>query len=209
MRINKSDLISYASNFVSFLLKYEISNEINKIILFGSVATGSFDKESDIDLFIDIKEKNKNKIMKLLDLYYKSEDCEKYKLLDIKNDISLKIGNLDKWSNIKRSIISNGILLYGKYKDIPENLKQYTLFNIDSRKLDRNKKVKLWRLLYGYTQKIKKKEYKSKGLIKELHGKRLGFGFFVLPVESVQKLIDILNKNKVGYKISDMWSDNL
>ena len=61
MRINKSDLISYASNFVSFLLKYEISNEINKIILFGSVATGSFDKESDIDLFIDIKEKNKNK----------------------------------------------------------------------------------------------------------------------------------------------------
>ena len=55
----------------------------------------------------------------------------------------------------------------------------------------------------------KKKEYKSKGLIKELHGKRLGFGFFVLPVESVQKLIDILNKNKVGYKISDMWSDNL
>ena len=153
MRINKSDLISYASNFVSFLLKYEISNEINKIILFGSVATGSFDKESDIDLFIDIKEKNKNKIMKLLDLYYKSEDCEKYKLLDIKNDISLKIGNLDKWSNIKRSIISNGILLYGKYKDIPENLKQYTLFNIDSRKLDRNKKVKLWRLLYGYTQK--------------------------------------------------------
>ncbi len=51
--MNRYELIAYAMDFCSFLLKSEMANEIKKIILFGSVARGDFDSESDIDIFID------------------------------------------------------------------------------------------------------------------------------------------------------------
>ncbi|MEW6408445.1 MAG: nucleotidyltransferase domain-containing protein, partial [Patescibacteria group bacterium] len=83
--MNKSDLVSYASNFSSFILRDEISEEINYIILFGSTITGKFDEESDIDIFIDINPLKEKKLKNLLELYNKSEDCEKYRLNGIKN----------------------------------------------------------------------------------------------------------------------------
>lgn len=209
MKINRFDLISYATNFVSFILRYNINKEINSIILFGSVATNNFDEESDIDLFIDTDKKNNNEIIKILELYKKSEDYKKYKLFGIKNEISIKTGKLEEWKDIRRSIISNGIYLYGKYKSIPDKIKQYLMCNIELKKLNRNKKLKLWRLLYGYTQKINKKFYKFKGLIEELSGKKIAKNLFIIPVENQQKLIYILKKNKVNYKINEIWSDNL
>lgn len=209
MKINKFDLISYATNFVSFILRYNINKEINSIILFGSVATNNFDEESDIDLFIDTDKKNNNKIIRVLELYKKSEDYKKYKLFGIKNEISIKTGKLEEWKDIKRSIISNGIYLYGKYKSIPDKIKQYIICNIELKKLNRNKKIKLWRLLYGYTQKINKKLYKFKGLIEELYGKKIAKNLFIIPVENQQKLIYTLKMNKVSYKINEIWSDNL
>jgi len=49
------NLISYSIDFVSFLIQKTKSREkIKNIILFGSVARGEADRESDIDLFIDI-----------------------------------------------------------------------------------------------------------------------------------------------------------
>ena len=114
--MERSDLISYAINFVSFLIREKTN--IDKIILFGSVARNDFDDESDIDLFIDTK-LDKNEIESILELYEKSEDNKKYRLESVNNKISLKIGKLGEWKSIKRSIISNGILLYGKYEEMP------------------------------------------------------------------------------------------
>ena len=49
--IEKNELISYALDFVSYLVGK--GKNINRIILYGFVARGDFDKESDIGLFID------------------------------------------------------------------------------------------------------------------------------------------------------------
>lgn len=209
MKINKFDLISYATNFVSFLLKDKISKNIDNIILFGSIVTDEFDEESDIDIFIDTDKELKKEIIKILELYKRSEDYEKYKLLGIKNEISLKIGKLKNWVDLKRSIISNGIQLYGKYKDIPTKLNHYLLFHINLTKIKRNKKVKLWRSLYGYSQKMRKKTYKFKGLVEKLSGKKIAPGLFIVPIENYQKLASILKKNKVNYKINEIWSDTI
>jgi len=52
--------IIYASSFVTYLLAHlKNLNNITKIILFGSVARGEATKESDVDLFIEIKNKTK------------------------------------------------------------------------------------------------------------------------------------------------------
>lgn len=50
---------AYASYFVSYLLNNLGDSDINKIILFGSVARGEISKDSDVDIFIDVKRKDK------------------------------------------------------------------------------------------------------------------------------------------------------
>ena len=45
-------MIAYALDFTSFLL--ENGAEPRRVMLFGSVVAGTFDRESDVDLFIDI-----------------------------------------------------------------------------------------------------------------------------------------------------------
>src|SRR3989344_9060838 len=116
-----SNLISYALDFASFLMQ-NISNKekIRNIVLFGSVAREEADKESDIDIFIDIVKENKeteNEIQKILNKFENSTKFKNYwKLLNIKNEIKLMIGELDKWTDLKQSIIANGVSLYGKFK---------------------------------------------------------------------------------------------
>ncbi len=71
--LNKIDLIAYSGSFVSFVLKPLEKFNIREIILFGSVARGEFDKKSDIDSFIDIKnEKDFERINKIVGIQLKS-----------------------------------------------------------------------------------------------------------------------------------------
>ena len=61
--MERNELIAYAMDFASYL-ESKIEG-INRIILHGSVSREDFDEESDIDIFIDTKEKNlKNKTAK-------------------------------------------------------------------------------------------------------------------------------------------------
>ena len=109
-------LISLALSFTSFLIG---RIGVKSVILFGSVANNTFDRESDIDLFIETDKKSADKIQNLLELYEKTEEYEKFRLEGIENRIAAKIGNLKEWGELKRSIISNGIILYGKYQGKP------------------------------------------------------------------------------------------
>ena len=196
--MEKNKLISLALSFVSFLIP---KIEINQVILFGSVASNKFDNESDIDLFVETDEKNQNKIKKLLELYKKTKEYEKFKLEGIKNEISIKLGKLEEWKSLKRSIISNGIVLYGKYKGQPDNLIHKLIFILDLKKIPRSKKMKIWRKIYGYKQKIGKKIYTSDGVI----DKKIGRGAFIINHEKSEKLQEYLNKNKIQYSLMDIW----
>jgi len=201
--MKRADLISYASNFASFLIRKK--PEIRKIILFGSVASDEFDDESDIDLFIDA-DLNPKEVQPILGLYELSEENKKYKLEGIKNKISLKIGKLDEWK-LKRSIISNGILLYGKYEEMPKGAKNFALFRIFIGNKDRKGKIRIWRRLYGYNQKVNKKTYHSKGLIKENNGKKLALGLFLIPIEKSNNMISFLKKNQLNYEVKEVFTD--
>lgn len=203
--MKRENLIAYSVNFVSFLLD-NLGKDINQVILFGSVARGDFDNESDIDLFIDTKT-DEEKIRNLFSLFKKSEIQRKWELKGLKHEISLKIGNLNEWK-LKRSIISDGIVLYGKFAGIPEKIEHYALFNLSFGGIKKSRQVKLWRKLYGYKQKVGKRIYETRGLVKELQGRRFE-STITIPNKNTQIITDFLKKEKIKYIATEIWSDSL
>ena len=178
--------------------------EVEEIFLFGSVARREATKESDVDLFFNLKTKEKEiekKIKEQLAKFYKSSIYEKFSLNGIENHISIKVGNLEKWK-LKRSIISEGIILYGKYKNTPEDIKGYALFVLKPIR-DITKRNKIMRKLFGR----KEKNYMSEGLIMEMKGKQLSPTSFIVSLEKINEVINILNFEKIDYTLIEFWSD--
>ncbi|MDP2766308.1 MAG: nucleotidyltransferase domain-containing protein [Candidatus Methanoperedens sp.] len=207
--MNKHELIAYAMDFCSFLLRSEIVGDIDRIILFGSVARGDFDNESDIDIFIDTERRKKvdETAKKVLKSFEMSEVNEKWRLKGLKNALSLKIGEIEKWE-LYRSVISSGILLYGRFEEMPKGAKYYSLFVLNFSKMDRNKKIKIWRELYGYKQKIGEKLFVSKGLLEEVLGKKIKRSVIVVPAENKKKILDFIKRKKIKYSIFEIWTDS-
>lgn len=203
----EKELIAYASSFVSFVLSK--LDEVKEIILFGSVVRGEATKESDIDLFFNIEYKTKEKEIKEIiekekEKFYKSKIAEVWFLRGIKNPINISVGNLDEWKSLKRSIVSEGMVLYGKYKETPENLKGFVIFNIPPIK-NIAKRNKIIRNLFGR----KEKNYSTNGLVKNLNGKKLNVSSFIVQIEHSKKIVEFLGKEKTNYTFFEFWSDKI
>ncbi len=205
--MKRESLISYTASFVSFILDSEFNKDIDRIILFGSVARNFFDDESDIDIFVDTKKNIEKDIEKLLKMFNESEIHKRWILKGLKNSISINVGNFNKW-NLKRDVISDGIILYGKFKDVPENVEYYLLVKPSFKKFNKSKQVSLWRKLYGYKQRVGKKVYETKGIVKNLNGMRFD-GVIIVPVKNKNELLQFLNKEKISYTVNEIWSDGL
>ncbi len=206
--VSQLSVIGYALSFASFLLDSIPGKKINKIILFGSVARGDYTSESDIDIFIDAPSNFGKEIEKQLSLFYRSQVCETWKLKGVNNEISLKIGNLNKWK-LRREVISSGVILYGKYTELPGGANPYLLIrilNTGTKKTSRQ--VRLWRKLYGYKQKVDGKVYCQKGIIEEEGGIKIGMAIFLIPMGRRKHILDFLKKNKVKYRLHELWSDS-
>lgn len=210
MSILKSEtnknLIAYASAFVSFAIPKLNLDNINEIILFGSVARGEEGKDSDIDLFFNL-EKDEKGIKAILNgelkKFYKSKSAEVWFLKGIKNQININAGILDEWK-LKRSLISAGICLYGKYKEIPENMKELVLFNIEPIK-NIAKRNKIIREIFGR----KEKGYSKEGFLIKFAGRKISPSSFIIPKKHSQDIIIFLKKEKINYWFFELWTDNL
>lgn len=199
--LKSNEVIAYAAAFVSFVLP---KIQIKEIILFGSGARGEVGKESDIDLFFDVdkdEERIKEIIKEELKKFYKSRVAEVWLLKGVKNPISVHVGKLEEWK-LKRSIISNGISLYGKYKEIPKGMKGYVFFQIEPIK-DIAKRNKVIRGLFGR----KEKNYFANGILKEFSGKKLSSSSFIILKEHAGSMIGFLGKERVRYRFFEFWSD--
>lgn len=208
--MDKYFIISYAMQFSSFLIeKKKISEKINKIILFGSALSENFDEESDIDIFIDTDDSIKKEIENELYAFTKSKYTENWELKGLKNEISLKIGKLNEWKDLKREILSNSLILYGKYISKPEKLKPFAIIKIVTSNFSRKRQVSLWRKFYGYSQKVGKKVYTKKGLLSVANGKKLEKGIVIVPYENSDKIYKFLDSQKINYETYEIWSDVL
>ncbi len=196
----KNDKIAYAAAFSSYLI--ERVESIRSVVLFGSASRGDANKGSDIDIFIDTVSGSKNEIRKVIDAFYDSQICKTWDLKGVKNPISVIIGDLEsgEWADLKRSIITDGIVLFGKYNSKPEKLKHYMLFSYNGIK-DPNKRVNLHRKLFGY--KLGKKQYD--GIVQKSNGMRHGRGNFSVPIENYKEVRDIFKELKITPKITEIW----
>lgn len=202
-------LISYAIDFASFLIQ-ELDRNMEKvkaIILFGSVARGEANAQSDVDIFVDtIDNSIEERVKKIVKEFYQSRKCTEYwKLLGVHSEIKCMVGNLPKWKSLERSIISSGITLYDKYQGKYDTT-PYALFMVSVKK-KRHESVKIWRKLYGYTQKVGKKTYRSKGLVEEYGGRKITKGIILIPMGKSQHLIDFLKTKRVQYQLIEFLTD--
>ncbi len=202
-------LISYASDFVSFLL-YNLDEDsvgkINRIVLFGSAARRATDKKSDVDIFIDTIEEHRidNEIKKIKNDFYKSVKFKKYwSLLGIKNDINCIVGKLDDWKNIRRSVVSDGVTLYGKFIDIPEHGKSMILFTWENIKPN-SKRVLFNKRIFGYKHHGKR----YPGMLEKYRGEKVGKGSILVPLEHGKNFLDILRQMKIKVRIREILSED-
>lgn len=199
--LNYKELIGYALSFAGFVLP---KIKVDEIILFGSASRGEAEKESDIDLFFNVKQDEetlKKELKKELERFYKTKIYEIWGLKGVKNQIKIEVGNLDEWK-LKRSIISEGIILYGKYKSMPEKTKGFVQFNLKPIK-NITKRNKVLRKLFGRNER----NYLSEGILSKIKGKKLSSTSFIVPIEKTKEVFDILKFEKIDYSFFEFWSD--
>lgn len=207
--MNQKLIIAYVYDFLSHIFEEKIS--LKKVILFGSVARNEFDKNSDIDLFIEPKQKSKiketEKKIKEIKKRFEYEKEHTWKLKNIDYPIKEIIGNLEDltWKTLKEDIISNGIMLYGKYEELPKKIKHYTLINYSLKNLEQKKKMQFLRTLFGYSVKKNKKIYKQEGLMHQTNGKKLTKNIILIPLDEVTKIKNLFDKFKIKMEMREVW----
>ncbi len=192
------ELIAYAESFVSFFIhnadKKTLGN-VKEIILFGSSAKGEAGKESDVDIFVNVLMEDRpteNTASLLVKKFYTSQAFrEHWKILGVENEIRCVVGKLDKWKDLEPSIISNGIILYGKYTGLLKG-RSFVLMYWEKVKPE-SKRVLLSKKLYGYTYKQKK----YKGILEAAGATKLGSNCLLVPLENSKAVLQVFKDLKV------------
>lgn len=198
-------LKEYSIYFTAYLFNNLKGKEnIERIILFGSVARGESTKDSDIDLFVEVKKKTKKieeEIKKIEGGFYHSREASLFRLKKIDNKFNIKIGKLREWKDLEGSIASTGIVLYGPYetKELPSGVKHFVI--IFWSKIGKNRGAFLNKL-YGF--KSKNKSYE--GLISKFSGKKLGKSCLMMPVQYKKDILKLLKQYEVEAKIMEVFS---
>lgn len=206
--MKSKNLISFAGDFVSYLIQNIGPEDFEKIILFGSVARKEASRKSDIDIFIESKKNIQDKVNKEIGNFYKSSKYTKYwRPLDVKNQIKCVVGSLEDFPELKRSMINNSLILYSPYKGEIKG-SSYSLF-IVSFTGDFKDKMRVWRKLYGSSQKRGKKVYKTDGFLETIEGKKITKGVFAVPIHKTKETISFLREWGIKYKAIELTSDTL
>lgn len=196
-------LVAFAEDFVSFLLQ-EMENKqlsnVKEIILFGSVARGEATKKSDVDIFIDIIKEEKTlgrSIPFIIENFYRSSMFKKYwRLMGVDNEIKCVVGKLDTWEDLKPSIISDGIILFGKYSGtVKKGGKSFVIITWDKVKPE-SKRVFLSKKLYGYS--MNDKQYR--GILEGTGTTKLGSSCLFVPIENSKQVLETIKNLDVRFK---------
>ncbi|MBI5072616.1 nucleotidyltransferase domain-containing protein [Candidatus Woesearchaeota archaeon] len=210
--MKKNDILSYVYDFISQISENAvIFDELKSIILFGSVARGDFDKDSDIDLFIDINgDKSENKIHEEIkkELRLFEIRCEKsWHMRGIRFPLKILVGNIQnsRWESLKKEIESYGLVLYGELRNSAFLLRHHALISFETARLHQNQKMTLLRELYGYSTTKEKKVYTTQGIVEEFNGTKVGTNVLLIPFDHVSEMRTFFRKHKTSCAIKSFW----
>jgi len=183
-------------------------SELSGIILYGSMARKTTDSRSDIDVLVIIEKENIMMYRRIIAQIITRIDSE----FKLKREIKPLLTNLkDVDADFLKNVFQDGIVLYGKMLLSPDGLrlKHYTLLTYNLKGGSISKKVKISRMVHGYTgyRKIKGKEYNyNYPGIKNLYGANLvSPSTLIIPSESSGKFIDELKKLGVNIQTFEVW----
>ena len=203
----KENILSYALTGASYIiscLETHLLKKITSVILFGSVAMGTADKESDVDLFFDadlpkkVELSIRAQLNKAADEFSISNTGLLFKSKSIDNEFSIKVGKLGEWEDLSKSISSNGIVLYSRYSKPPSKIKPYTILSWEK---PGKAKGALSNKIYGY--KAGGKKYP--GLLEKFKGTKVGQATIMVPGSARDPFIDAFEKYTVNYSRYDLW----
>lgn len=194
---------AYASTFVAYLLNaLQEPQQIRQIILFGSAARGDAKRDSDIDVFIELKKKDKKleqAIEKVKDSFFMSREALLFKTRGIENPFHVIAGNLDEWKDLRKSIESTGIVLYGPYTEARAEGKKYLLISWERVRKNRGAFLNA---VYGFS--VKGKRYL--GLLDKVKGKKVGKSCILLPVSEADKFLARAKHYKVNARVWEVYA---
>ncbi len=204
-------MMQYIYDFLSiFFDKLKDSGKIRAIILFGSVARGNPKKDSDIDIFVDTNEKDKEELdaiakEALNEFEFKASTT--WHVRGIANPINIIVDSLnaDKWSELKREIAAHGLILFGKYVGERVGGKQKVIIEYDLSKIKQKNKMKLMRKLHGYQIKKNRKVYSQKGLLDIIKGEKM-HNAIIVDITDYKSLADLLKEHKIPLKRRTIWT---
>lgn len=207
--MNKNELLSYIYDFIRFLTANN-KGELPEVILFGSVARGDFHKDSDIDLFINVKNKSEQKeieqIVKKTRIEFETAASDSWHLKGINFPIRAIVGNLDseRWSALKREIISTGRVIYGRYQELPGKLNHHYLLSFDLKNLLPKNKVKFIRMLYGYESRKEHKVYRRTGILQD-KGIKINQNTLLISIEQYKVFLGLFKQFKIKHQVREIW----
>jgi len=180
---------------------------IDNVIFFGSSAQRRGAENSDIDLFFDTKVSRKkagtikSAIKKAVSDFRLSKEALKFKMAEVSNEISFFVGNLDEWADLKRSILSTGIVLYGKYSSQqPKAGLKYNIIIIWE--VVGTKRGGFLNKMYGYKSGSKK----YKGFIEKSGGLRIGKSAAMIPIKHKDEAFKIIEGYGFPYRVIEVFN---
>ncbi len=204
-------MMQYIYDFLSILFdKIKNKEKIEKVILFGSFARGNPRKDSDIDIFIDVIEEDKEEINSLVKEALNEFELKAVKtwhIKGIKNAIIPIVDSLDadKWKELKREIAVYGIILFGSQKgEKAIQGKHKVIIEYDLSKRKQKDKMRIIRKLYGYKNKKDKKVYFKKGITEAIKGEKIS-NAIIVEIENYKPIISLLKEHKIPLKIRTIW----
>jgi predicted nucleotidyltransferase len=191
-------------------------SNIESVVLFGSYALKNYNNKSDIDLCIIFKEN-----------VSKAKESEVHeRILDLSKNIEKNIDVLYIYPEIIKkydhtlieSILAQGILIYGseKYRKLFfKNIKlhPYQVISFSLKNLDHSEKMKFNRMIYGYETTVKRSgkayDYKRKGLLEKMGGRRLGSGMVLIPESKLSLFERRLKELNIKFAHFRIWKQEI
>ena len=198
-------LKSYASYFTAFLLSnLKQKDNLIRIVLYGSAAKGEATKESDVDIFMEVRKKTRrfeNELKRIEEGFYQSREASLFRAQGVENRFSIKCGDLTAWKELYRSIASTGVVLYGPYEahELPSGTKHYII--VFWERIGRNRGSFLNKL-YGF--KVKDKRYR--GVLLKSDGRKLGKSCIMLPIQYKNEIFRLLREHEVKASVLEVFT---
>jgi predicted nucleotidyltransferase len=192
MPMNRESLIAGAQDFIAFLVRTldrELLDAVGLILLFGSAVRGEATGKSDIDLFIDVRSREAD-VEAAVDTLVEEFSVR----TAIKNPISLKVGKLSEWKDLHPALITDALILYGKYKPEVVEGDHCVIFSWDNTALTESKRVLLHRTLYGYNRRGKQ----YTGVLQQYGGEKLSPGSILFPLECLHVFKRLFHDFKIA-----------